>query len=75
MVLTYLGRISRCNRTQVMRLVSRWVEGKLLVKQYRTPELAFTKVYTAVDMALLAEVDQATSERTPASLSADSAAV
>ena len=59
MVLTYLGRISRYSRAQVTRLVSRWVAGKLLVKQYRAPELAFAKVYTAVDIALLAEVDQA----------------
>jgi hypothetical protein len=58
-VLTYLGSISRYSRAQVARLASRWVEGKLLVKQYRAPELAFTKVYTAVVMALLAKVDQA----------------
>ena len=59
MVLTYLGRISRYSRALVTRLVSRRVAGKILVKQYRAPEWAFAKVYTAVDRALLAEVDQA----------------
>jgi len=57
-VLEYLGRISGYSRAQVTRLVSRWVAGKRLVKQYRAPEHAFAKVYTAVDVALLVEVDQ-----------------
>ena len=57
-VLTYLQRISGYSRAQVTRLVSRWVAGKRLVKQYRAPEQAFAKVYTAVDVALLVEVDQ-----------------
>ena len=57
-VLEYLGRISGYSRAQITRLVSRWVAGKRLVKQYRAPEHAFAKVYTAVDVALLVEVDQ-----------------
>ncbi len=58
-VLAYLQRLSGYSRAQVTRLVSRWVAGKRLVKQYRAPEQAFAKVYTGVDIALLAEVDQA----------------
>ena len=57
-VLTYVQRISGYSRAQVTRLVSRWVAGKRLVKQYRAPEQAFAKVYTAIDVALLVEVDQ-----------------
>ena len=57
-LLTYLQRISGYSRAQVTRLVSRWVAGKRLVKQYRAPEHAFAKRYTSADVALLAEVDQ-----------------
>ena len=57
-VLTYVQRISGYSRAQVTRLVSRWVAGKRLVKQYRVPEQAFAKVYAVVDVALLVEVDQ-----------------
>ncbi len=57
-VLAYLQRLSGYSRAQITRLVSRWVAGKRLVKQYRAPEQAFAKVYTGVDIALLAEVDQ-----------------
>ena len=59
MVLTNLVRISGYSRAQITRPVPRWVAGKRLVKQYRAPEHAFAKIYTAVDVALLAEVDQA----------------
>ena len=33
--------------------------GKRLVKRYRAPEHAFAKRFSAVDVALLSEVDQA----------------
>ena len=46
-------------RAQVTRLVSRWTAGKRLVKEYRAPEHAFARRYTAGDVALLAEVDRA----------------
>ena len=55
-VLTYVQRISGYSRAQVTPLVSRWVAGKRLVKQYRAPEQAFAKVYTAIDVALLVDV-------------------
>ena len=58
-VLAYLQRMSGYGRAQVTRLVSRWVAGKPLVKQYRAPEYAFARRYTGADVALLAEVDQA----------------
>ena len=57
-VLTKLGRNSGFSRAQVTRLASRGVSVKRLVKQHRTPEQAFAKAYIAVDVALLAEVDQ-----------------
>jgi transposase InsO family protein len=58
-VLAYLQRLSGYSRAQITRLVSRWVGGKRLVKEYRTPEHAFTRRYTAADVALLADVDRA----------------
>jgi transposase InsO family protein len=58
-VLAYVQRLSGFSRAQVTRLVSRWVAGQPLVKQYRTPEHAFARRYTAADVALLVEVDRA----------------
>ena len=58
-VLAYLQRLSGYSRAQVTRLVSRWTAGKRLVKNYRAPEHAFARCYTAADVALLAEVDRA----------------
>ena len=58
-VLAYLQRLSGYSRAQVTRLVSRWVEAKPLVKNYRRPEHAFARRYTAADVALLADVDRA----------------
>jgi transposase InsO family protein len=59
LVLAYLQRLSGYSRAQVTRLVSRWVSGKPLVKNYRVPEHAFARRYTGTDVALLAEVDRA----------------
>lgn len=59
MVLAYLQRLSGYSRAQVTRLVSRWVDGKRLVKEYRAPQHAFARRYTAADVALLADVDRA----------------
>jgi transposase InsO family protein len=58
-VLAYLQRLSGYSRAQVTRLVARWMTGKPLVKNYRRPEHAFARRYTAADVALLAEVDRA----------------
>jgi transposase InsO family protein len=58
-VLAYLQRLSGYSRAQVTRLVSRWMAGQPLVKNYRAPEHAFARRYTAADVALLAEVDRA----------------
>ncbi|HMO46635.1 MAG TPA: DDE-type integrase/transposase/recombinase [Rubrivivax sp.] len=58
-VLAYLQRLSGYSRAQVTRLVARWTTGKPLVKNYRRPEHAFARRYTAADVALLAEVDRA----------------
>ena len=58
-VLAYVQRLSGYSRAQVTRLVSRWVAGKRLLKQYRAPAHAFALRYTPADVALLAEVDRA----------------
>jgi transposase InsO family protein len=58
-VLAYLQRLSGYSRAQVTRLVARWMSGKPLVKNYRAPEHAFARRYTAADVELLAEVDRA----------------
>jgi transposase InsO family protein len=59
LVLAYLQRLSGYSRAQVTRLVARWTAGQPLVKNYRAPEHAFARRYTAVDVALLADVDRA----------------
>ena len=53
-VLAYLQRLSGYSRAQVTRLVSRWVAGQPMAKNYRTPEHAFARRYTPADIALLA---------------------
>ena len=58
-VLVYLQRLSGYSRAQVTRLVSRWMNGHALVKNYRKPAHAFARRYTTADVALLAEVDRA----------------
>ena len=58
-VLAYLQRLSGYSRAQITRLVSRWMGGKRLVKEYRAPEHAFARRYTPADVALLADVDRA----------------
>ena len=58
-VLAYLQRLSGYSRAQVTRLVSRWIGGKPLVKNYGAPKHAFVRRYTPLDVALLAEVDRA----------------
>lgn len=58
-VLAYLQRLSGYSRAQITRLVSRWIAGKRLVKDYRAPEHAFARRYTPADVALLADVDRA----------------
>ena len=58
-VLAYLQRLSGYSRAQVTRLVSRWMSGRALVKNYRKPEHAFARRYTGGDLALLVEVDRA----------------
>ena len=58
-VLAYLQHLSGYSRAQVTRLVSRWAAGHPLVKNYRRPQHAFARRYTAADVALLAAVDRA----------------
>lgn len=58
-LLAYLQHLSGYSRAQVTRLVSRWMNGQPLVKNYRRPEHAFARRYTGADVALLAEVDRA----------------
>lgn len=58
LLLVYLQHLSGYSRAQVTRVVSRWMDGKWLVKQYRAPEHAFARRYTAADVALLADVNR-----------------
>jgi hypothetical protein len=56
-VLRYLSHTTGYSRQQLTRLVGRYVgEGKL-AKRYRAPQAGFARVYTSVDVALLAEID------------------
>ena len=62
-VLAYLQRTTGYSRAQVKRLVVRWRENRLasvpLTKRYRRPPAPFARKYTAVDIALLVEMDHA----------------
>jgi hypothetical protein len=55
-VLAYLQRLSGYSRAQITRLVSRW-DVEPLVKNDHPPRHPFARLYTAVDVALLADVD------------------
>jgi hypothetical protein len=59
----YLQRTSGYSRAQVTRLVTRWQRNRLaavpLAKRYRTPATPFARKYDALDIQLLAEMDQA----------------
>ena len=59
-VLVYLQRLSAYSRAQINRMVRRWLAGEhSLRKHYTVPARAFTRIYTAADVTLLASVDQA----------------
>jgi len=62
-VLAYLRHTSGYSRPQITRLVARWDENRLapvpLAKRYRAPAAPFARKYTAVDVALLVQVDRA----------------
>ena len=58
-LLANLQRLSGYSRAQITRLVSRWVNGKPLVKNYAAPKHTFARRYTPADVALLVEVDRA----------------
>ena len=62
-VLAYLRRTTGYGRAQMTRLVTRWANNRVaqhpLVKQYRAPAAPFARKYTAVDLALLVEMDRA----------------
>ena len=45
-VRAYLQHLSGYSRAQITRLVSRWLHGERLSKQYRAPEHAFARRYT-----------------------------
>lgn len=62
-LLRYLQHTSGYSRAQVTRLVTRWQRNRLaavpLAKRYRAPAAPFARKYTAIDVALLVEMDQA----------------
>jgi len=62
-VLAYLWRTTGYGRAQLTRLVTRWTDNSVaqrpLVKRYRAPAAPFARKYTAVDVALLVEMDRA----------------
>jgi len=59
----YLQLTSGYSRAQLARLVRRWHGNRLaeipLAKRYRAPAAPFARKYTAADIALLVEMDQA----------------
>ncbi len=62
-VLAYLRRTSGYSRTQITRLVARWIDNRLaqapLAKRYCAPAAPFARKYTASDIELLVEMDRA----------------
>lgn len=58
LVLQYIGKMTGFSRAQVTRLVGQYrASGSVKAKSYRRPQFALR--YTSVDIALLAEVDEA----------------
>lgn len=57
LILRYLERTTGYSRQQITRLVGRWGEGKGLRKRYRAPQSGWTRKFTDLDIALLAETD------------------
>lgn len=68
LVKRYIITMTGYSETQIDRLISRWKKKKgVIVKQRRTqPE--FERIYTAEDVALLAEVDNAENRRNGAAV-------
>ena len=62
-LLKYLQLTSGYSRAQVTRLIAQWHGNRLatvpLSKRYRAPAAPFARKYTAIDIALLAEMDKA----------------
>ena len=62
-VLEYLRRTSGYSRSQLTRLVARWLDNRAatvpLSKRYGRPAAPFARKYTGADVALLAEMDRA----------------
>ncbi|MFY9259188.1 MAG: hypothetical protein WAO71_01630 [Gallionella sp.] len=62
-LLKYLQVTSGYSRAQVTRLVAQWQANRLaaipLVKRDRVPATAFARKYTAIDIALLVDMDKA----------------
>ena len=62
-LLKYLQFTSGYSRAQVTRLVTQWFANRLatvpLSKRYRAPVAPFARKYTAIDIALLVEMDKA----------------
>ena len=59
----YLCRTTGYSRAQITRLIARWWGNRLastpLKKRYRAPSAPFVRKYTAEDIDLLVEIDQA----------------
>ena len=62
-LLRYLQHTSGYSRAQVTRLVKQWHTNRLasipLIKRYKPPVAPFARKYTAMDIALLVEMDKA----------------
>jgi len=56
-VMRYLERTTGYSRQQLTRLVGRAVRGEILAKRYAAPKKGFGRKFTALDVALLAEID------------------
>jgi transposase InsO family protein len=56
-VLRYLMRTTGYSRQQLTRLVAQFLAQRQLKKHYRPPKAGFATIYTAEDVALLAETD------------------
>lgn len=59
----YLQHTSGYSRAQITRLIKLWHTNRLasvpLVKRYKSPSAPFARKYTALDIALLVEMDKA----------------
>lgn len=64
----YLKKITGYSETQIDRLVAQWIKNRGVIRKKERTQPEFERIYSAEDVALLAEVDNAENRRTGAAV-------